>query len=173
MRDNSWLKKQLDFLLGKYFADVEIINPIDIRFGREAKYRFGSIRLISDKRIRGRRGIRSKISNFQFPHFAKALRGEPISNFKSKIPAKSVITITSMFAKENVPVDVVCYTICHELCHYAHGFSSTNKRLFKYPHHGGIVNKELQRRGAKHIILAFKKWLKSYRSQILAGRVSI
>jgi hypothetical protein len=155
MRDNNWLKKQLEFLLKKYFSDVEITNSIDIRFGREAKYRFGSIRLL--------RGDKNKISNFKFQ----------ISNLRNKTPAKSVITITSMFAKENIPAEVVHHTICHELCHYTHGFSSTNKRLFKYPHHGGIVNKELERRGAKHLILVFKKWLKSYRSKILAGRVSI
>jgi len=170
MRDNNWLKKQLEFLLKKYFSDVEIKNPVHIKFGREAKYRFGSIRLISDKRIKGARGA---IENLKFKIRERIFDKTKSENLRNKTPAKSVITITSMFAKESVPVDVVCYTICHELCHYAHGFSSTNKRLFKYPHHGGIVNKELERRGAKHIILAFKKWLKSYRSQILAGRIEI
>lgn len=171
MRNNNWLKNQLDFLLKKYFSDVEMTNPIDIRFGREAKYRFGSIRLIrGNKGNKSIKGIRRKISNFKLRSFS--LKNQ-ISNFKSKTPQKSVITITSMFAKENVPVEVIHHTICHELCHYTHGFSSANKRLFKYPHHGGIVNKELERRGAKHLILAFKKWLKSYRSQILSGRVSI
>lgn len=88
-------------------------------------------------------------------------------------PQKSVITITSMFAKESVPADVVRYTIAHELCHYAHGFSSANKRLFKYPHHGGVVNSELRDRQAAHLIPAFKKWLKEYRKSILAGRAKI
>src|SRR3989344_2760782 len=119
MRDNLWLKKQLEFLLGKYFSDVGITTPIDIRFGREAKYRFGSIKLYKPR---------------------SHLRGVKLLSprrWKASEPQKSVITITSMFAKENMPVDVVHHTICHELCHYAHGFSSANKRLFKYPHHGG------------------------------------
>ena len=151
MRSNGWLKDQLDFLLKTYFSDIKISNPIEIKFGREAKYRFGSIRLYSNSKL--------KIPN---PKFL----------FK-KVPQRSIITITSLFAKENVSVGVVRYTICHELCHYAHGFSSSNKRLFKHPHHGGIVNKELKERGAEDLISAFKKWLKDYRAQILKTRVKL
>jgi len=142
VRNNNWLEIQLKFLLKKYFSDITVTNPIEIKFGREAKYRFGSIKLFKKGRFFGK-------------------------------PQKSVITITKMFAKDDIPVEVVQYTISHELCHYAHGFSSTNKRLFKYPHHGGIVNKELAERKAKHLISAFKKWLKSYRLLILTGRVSV
>ena len=152
MRNNNWLKEQLDFLLKKYFSDVKITNPIEIKFGREAKYRFGSIRLLKPKGLRGLGRLRG-------------LRG--------KVPQKSIITVTSLFARELVPVDVVRYTICHELCHYAHGFSSQNRRMFKYPHHGGIVNKELKERGAESLILAFKKWLKIYRKKILSGKTSV
>ena len=165
MRDNGWLEKQLQYLLKKNFADVVISNPLEIKFGMEAKYRFGSIRLL--KSTKGTRSTKS-IKGF-LPNFLKA-RGTLKA---SERPAKSIITITSMFAKESVPVAVVQYTIAHELCHYAHGFSSANKRLFKYPHHGGIVNKELSDRRAHHLITAFKKWLKIYRSQILSGRISV
>ena len=152
MRSNGWLKEQLDFLLKTYFPDVKITNPIEIKFGREAKYRFGSIRLVKPRGLRGLRRLRG---------------------FGGKIPQKSVITITSLFAKESIPVDVVRYTMAHELCHYAHGFSSQNRRMFKYPHHGGIVNKELKERGAESLILAFKKWLKIYRKKILSGKTSV
>ena len=153
MRSNAWLKEQLDFLLKNYFSDVPISNPIEIKFGREAKYRFGSIRLIKPRGLRILRGLRS------------------IRKLKDRTPQKSIITITSLFAGENIPVNVVRYTIAHELCHYAHGFSSSNKRLFKHPHHGGIVNKELEERGAEDLILEFKKWLKIYRKKILAGKI--
>src|SRR3989344_1937103 len=152
MRSNVWLKEQLDFLLKTYFSDVKITNPIEIKFGREAKYRFGSIRLVKPKGLRG----------------LGRMRG-----FGGKIPQKSMITITSLFAKESIPVDAVRYTICHELCHFAHGFSSENRRMFNYPHHGGIVNKELKERGAESLILAFKKRLKIYRKKILAGKTSV
>ena len=151
MRDSAWLQNQLDYLLKTYFSDVKVTNPIEIKFGREAKYRFGSIKLYRGKSSKGIKGLLK-------------LKG---------MPKKSVIMITSMFAREDIPADVVCYTIGHELCHYAHGFSSTNKRLFKYPHHGGIVNKELKSRGAHHLISAFKKWLRAYRKQILEHRTAV
>lgn len=147
MRDAVWLKRQLDYLLTTYFSDVKVTNPIEVRFGREAKFRFGSIKLLKP------RGLRVILG-------------------QSK-PQKSVITITRMFASEEVPADVVVYTIAHELCHYAHGFSSSNKRLFRHPHHGGVVNKEITDRGGKHLIAAYKKWIREYRKKILAGRARI
>lgn len=78
-----------------------------------------------------------------------------------------------MFARDDVPADVVLYTISHELCHYAHGFSSSNKRLFRHPHHGGVVNREIKERGGEKYIDAYKKWIKEYRKRILAGRAKI
>lgn len=170
MRDEKWLRQQLEFLLKKYFASVKISNPIEIQFGREAKYRFGSIKLYKetkrqrDREIRLRQGFggRAKRRGFGFN-----LGGSKVG------PQKSIITITSMFAQENVPEKVVRYTIAHELCHYAHGFSSSNKKLFKHPHHGGVVNRELKDRGAQELILAFKKWLTRYRAKILLGKTKI
>ncbi|HSX19081.1 MAG TPA: hypothetical protein VLE91_03015 [Candidatus Saccharimonadales bacterium] len=155
MRDQAWLQGQLDFLLKNYFSNVSMSNPIVIGFGREARFRFGSIRLEKPRGLRVLRGLRS------------------LKSIKEHQPIKSIITVTSMFARDDIPVDVVRYTIAHELCHYAHGFSSTNKRMFKHPHHGGVINKELKSRGAEHLSLAFKVWLKDYRAQILAGRTRL
>ena len=152
MRDSKWLQDELEFILKKYFSNVLLTNPIEIKFGREAKYRFGSIKLISHKN----KGIRRLF--------------KPVND---DIPKKSLITITSMFRDETIPIGVVRYTIAHELCHYAHGFSSANKRLFRYPHHGGIINKELKERGAEELIPVFKTWLAAYRKKILAQRIKI
>lgn len=165
MRNHSWLKKQLDFLLKNYFSDIPITNPIEIRFGREAKYRFGSIRLVKP------RGLKSPRLQTRFVDSFPNRAWNSLTNRDT--PQKSIITITSMFARESVPASVVQYTIAHELCHYAHGFSSANRRLFRYPHHGGVVNGELTRRGAEHLISSFKKWLKVYRKKILGGRVAV
>ena len=165
MRDNHWLAKQLDFLLKTYFSNVEITNPIEIRFGREAKFRFGSIRLVKPKGLKSPRRQTRFVGSFPNRVWNR------LANRDS--PQKSIITITSVFASESVPVGVVHYTIAHELCHFAHGFSSANKRLFKFPHHGGVVNRELTERGAHELIGAFKKWLKDYRKKILAGREGI
>ena len=153
MRDNKWLEEQLQYLLKKYFSNVKVTNPIEIKFGREAKYRFGSIKLEAPRGIRSLKSLRM----LRLP----------------KEPKKSLVTITSMFAGEDVPVGVVRYTIAHELCHYAHGFSSMNKRMFRHPHHGGIVNRELAQRGAADLIRSFKLWLKDYRKAIMASRVKI
>ena len=144
MRDNIWLREQLDLILKKYFADVAISNPLEIKWGREAKFRFGSIKLLKP------RGLKIFRSDHE--------------------PQKSIITITSMFQDETIPVEVIEHTICHELCHYTHGFSSTNKRLFRHPHHGGIVDAELKKRGAGHLIIAYKKWLKGYRAEVMKQR---
>lgn len=76
------------------------------------------------------------------------------------------ITITSMFKDEKIPTKVVDQTIAHELCHYTHGFSSFRPRLHKFPHEGGIVNRELKSRGLMHLVIAYKKWVKKYKAQI-------
>lgn len=73
------------------------------------------------------------------------------------------ITITGMFKNPTIPQDVVDHTIAHELAHYSHGFSSPKPRLHKYPHHGGVVNRELKIRGMEFLIKAYSKWLKTYK----------
>ena len=164
LRNHQWLENQLDLLLKKYFGDISITTPIEIQFGREAKYRFGSIKLYRNKKQETKnRKQKFRVSGLKFK----------VSSLVRKQPQKSIITITSLFAKQDVPVKVVEYTIAHELCHYAHGFSSTNRRLFKFPHHGGIVNAELQKRGANDLITAYKKWLKTYRQTVLKGKISV
>lgn len=75
------------------------------------------------------------------------------------------ITLTGMFKDEKIPQEVVDQTIAHEICHYAHGFSSPKPRLHKYPHYGGIINKELRTRGLEHLVKAYAVWLKEYRKK--------
>ena len=45
VRDDHWLLSRLDYLWTKHFSDVDQKNKVFIKFGRAAKYRFGSIRL--------------------------------------------------------------------------------------------------------------------------------
>ena len=75
----------------------------------------------------------------------------------------SYITITSMFKDEKIPVEVVDHTVAHELCHYAHGFSSPKPKLHKFPHHGGVIKKELKSRGLYNLVKAHVEWIKNYR----------
>ena len=167
MRDHDWLYNKLQYLLKNHFADMPLTNPIEIRFGREAKFRFGSIKLQGNRRVKRARGAKGLSRIFGLRKLEMQESGE------GKVPRKSIITITSMFASNSVPSEVVLYTIAHELCHYAHGFSSSNRRLFRHPHHGGIVNRELERRGAGHLVTSYRKWIKEYRKNILASRVVI
>ena len=41
-----------------------------------------------------------------------------------------------------------------------HGFQSPHKQQFKYPHQGGIVNKELTKRGFGLLLTLEKEWVK-------------
>lgn len=129
-RDNIWLLSRLDFIWSKYFPDVKQTNRVYIRFGRNAKYRLGSIRL-------------------------------------DKETNSSIITITSMFKNPKIPAKVIDHTIGHELVHFAHGFSSTQPRLHRYPHAGGVVKKEMCERGMGYLHQAYKDWVRQYRKWII------
>ncbi len=72
----------------------------------------------------------------------------------------SEIIINGYFKNEKVPEYIIDLTIAHELVHYHHGFNSPHPKMFKHPHKGGIVNKELKRRGFGHMVILEKKWIK-------------
>lgn len=79
---------------------------------------------------------------------------------------QNFITITSMFKDPSIPMEVVDQTIAHELCHYTHGFASPKVKLHKYPHHGGVIKKELAARNLHHLVVAYQKWVSKYREQL-------
>ncbi len=132
-RDNIWLLSRLDFIWSEYFSDIPQTNKVFIKFGRNAKFRLGSIKL--DRKTKA-----------------------------------SYITITAMFRSAKIPSSVVDHKIGHELTHYAHGFSSTNPRLHRYPHAGGVVRREMSERGMEHLYDAYKDWIKEYRKELVASR---
>ena len=71
------------------------------------------------------------------------------------------IAVNSLFRNEMVPDFVIDTTIAHELVHYMHGFQSPHPKLFRYPHQGGIVNKELNKRGFGFLARLEKDWVKT------------
>lgn len=81
---------------------------------------------------------------------------------------RSHLTITAMFKNPNIPTEVIDHTVAHELVHYAHGFSSKRTRLHKYPHAGGVVQREMEERGMGYLNRAYKQWVKQYRRKLLA-----
>lgn len=83
-----------------------------------------------------------------------------------RVSKKTYITITGMFKDERIPTEVVDHTIAHEMCHYTHGFSSPKPRLHKYPHHGGVIKKELEARNLHNLVKSYDVWLKAYRKTL-------
>lgn len=78
----------------------------------------------------------------------------------------SHIVITSKFRDESIPEEVVDHTLAHELVHYSHGFSSPHPRLHKFPHKGGIIDKELKKRGLTNLVTYYKKWVTQYSHEL-------
>lgn len=94
-------------------------------------------------------------------HFGRRARGRLGSIVRERRGAKrSVITITGHFRDRTVPDFVVDTVIGHELAHYAHGFSSPHRQLYRHPHEGAVVSKELRARGMGDSLKLQKKWLK-------------
>lgn len=83
---------------------------------------------------------------------------------------KSYITITSMFRDVKISQEVVDHTLAHELIHYAHGFSSKRVRLHKYPHAGGVVQKEMKKRGMGYLIEGYRSWVKGYKNLLRSSQ---
>jgi len=136
MRNDQWLENRLNLIWNKHFFDIERKNPIHIHFGKRAKTRLGSIRLAGSRE-----------------------HGEERKTNPPNTP-NSLITITGYFTNEIVPEYVVDLVIAHELCHYAHGFCSSHPQLYKNPHQGKVIDKELYKRGFGEEVKRQKTWLK-------------
>ena len=70
------------------------------------------------------------------------------------------IVVNGLFRNEIVPEYIVDITLAHELVHYTHGFHSPHKQLYRHPHKGGVVNKELIKRGFGHMLKNERYFLK-------------
>jgi len=102
-------------------------------------------------------------------HFVDVPQGYPITtrfgirarNRFGSIGAQSgqtIILVNRLFADPFVPTFVVDGTLAHELAHYAHGYGSGLPLLHKDPHRGGVVDKELERRGLGEINQKAEQW---------------
>jgi hypothetical protein len=79
----------------------------------------------------------------------------------------SLIEINSLLFDLDVPEFVLNYVIMHELTHYFQGFCSNHEKRHRHPHKGGVVEKELERRGWKEIQEKSDKWIKNNWDKIL------
>lgn len=73
-----------------------------------------------------------------------------------------LITVTGYFRDSQIPDEVIDETIAHELVHYSHGFESPLPQLYRYPHEGGIVRRELIRRGLGATHQKSRRWLRAH-----------
>ncbi len=151
MRDDDWLQEQLYDIWESYFADVPRLNIVLIKFSKKSKRQLGAISWLGNKT--------KKIE--------KMLEVEGPAD-ESRV---SLITITSFFKDPLIPDYVVLGTIAHELCHYSHGFSSPLNQIFEHPHKGGVIRKEMQKRGLLDLYKTSKKWLKTnWRNYLIKAR---
>lgn len=72
------------------------------------------------------------------------------------------IVINGLFRHYDVPEEVIDLTLAHEICHYIHGFQSPLVRKYKHPHAGGVVSKELKKRGLGNSLRREKQFVKSW-----------
>lgn len=144
MRDNNYLEERLYLLWEDYFSDVPRKNLVLIKFGKGSKRQLGSIRW-----VRPGTGVKSLLKKRTDEHEAQD---------DKRI---SLITVTKYFQDELVPEYVVDGTIAHELVHYVHGFHSPLQQLYKHPHKGGVVKKELVKRGLGETHRLAEQWLKT------------
>ncbi len=72
------------------------------------------------------------------------------------------IRINSLLRLPEVPEYVTLVTVAHEMVHYAHGFGSPLPQRYKHPHRGGIVKRELIRRGMELEYRQYDHWVYNY-----------
>ncbi len=140
-RDESWLMDRLNTIWLSYFPDITRTNTVQAVFGQQSKTRLGSI---------GMQGWR-KTGKDQVYKMARHINEDT-----------TVIKLTGYFKNPEIPGYVIDVTIAHEIIHYAHGFHSPLPQLYPHPHQGGIVDKELKRRGLGDMLKLQKAWLKTH-----------
>jgi hypothetical protein len=153
MRNEEFLENLLYELWENHFCDIPRKNLVLIKYGRYSRRQLGSIKLAREgTRIKGL--LNKKKEDYD------------VQDDKSI----TVITITRHFENENIPEFVVRATVAHELCHYAHGFSSPLQKRFKNPHQGNIIDKELANRDLLDEQRKADLWLKDNWIDIISSK---
>lgn len=151
MRDNKYLENLLYDIWENSFCDVPRLNLVSIKYGKHSKRQLGSIKLIKDRDT-----------------FKRYIKKYNLNRDIFEQKSVSLITVTRYFSYDHVPEYVIRATIIHELCHYTHGFNSPLKRTNRYPHQGGIVKKEFQKRELLDIYTQSKEWISQHWIQVIS-----
>jgi len=143
MRNREFLENILYDLWENSFCDIPRQNLVIIKYGKYSKRQLGSIKLANrNTKIKGL--LKKKEKEYKIQDDKRV----------------TVITVSRYFQNEVVPEFVVRAVIAHELCHYAHGFSSPLQKKFSKPHQGSIVKKELIKRELFEEQKKADKWFK-------------
>lgn len=143
MRDNKWLEEKMYELWEEYFVDVPRKNRVLIKFSKKSYRQLGCIKWATKKT----RGIQ------------KLLEKNPVMEDNDE--RVSLILISGYFKDPKIPDNVVLGTIAHELCHYTHGFNSPLNQIYDHPHKGGVIKKEMGKRGLSWLYEYAEKWLEN------------
>lgn len=71
----------------------------------------------------------------------------------------SYIQVNALLKHPEIPENITFVTVAHEMVHYAHGFGSPLPRRYKHPHRGGVVKRELFRRGMAREYDLYDQWV--------------
>jgi len=93
-----------------------------------------------------------------FIHFGKKCRNR-LGSIRLVNNMLSEIKINGFLKDPEIPEFVCEAVVAHELTHYVHGFGSNRPQLYKYPHRGGVVAREMIRRGLGETHYAAKDWI--------------
>ncbi len=151
MRDNKYLENLLYDIWENSFCDVPRLNLVSIKYGKHSKRQLGSIKLIKDRDT-----------------FERYINRYNLNRDIFEQKSVSLITVTRYFSYNDVPEYVIRSTIVHELCHYTHGFNSPLERRYKYPHQGGIVKKEFEKRELLNLYKQSKEWISQHWLQVIS-----
>ncbi len=135
----------------------------------------------SAKIVRDNAWLAERVKLLREHHFADVPQGYPIvTRFASRakyrlgcICARSGtahITVNQLYSDEAVPVYVIDGTLAHELAHYAHGFGSGLPQVHRHAHRGGVVDKELEKRGLGDVNARAEEWRKANWDRLYTAR---
>ena len=125
--------------------------------------------------LRDSRWLKEELRYLWANFFADTLRANTVEvsfagSWKSRLGVISLsedkqtthIGINSLLSLPEAPYYVARITIAHEMVHYSHGFGSPLPRLYRHPHRGRIVEKELLARGFGQEYRVYQEWIRNH-----------
>lgn len=180
-RNHSSIKKENPMAKSQSTAELRAVDKPAARDGTELQPAFDYDSTSATPTVRDNAWLAERVRLLRENHFADVPQGYPIvTRFASRakyrlgcICARSGaahITVNQLYADEAVPIYVIDGTLAHELAHYAHGFGSGLPQVHKHAHRGGVVDKELEKRGLGEVNARAEEWRKANWDMLYTAR---